>query len=373
MENRISPRRSRTRLASGSSSIAHPVVMHIGVIGELPGGMAQVVNEYLHWSYSNCRVVGVLSTKGKGDRLAALRWLGCMFRLAVARLATTPHVVVVHLSQGGSFIREGSLLRFAAAIGVPAAAHLHGSGFQAYARSRPALVSKVLSAASLVFSLTDATNELVEDLLSTANSDRRPRLARVMNAVALPSGIPEKENFVFFAGELGFRKGTDVLLAAWSTIAPRYPGWTLRLAGPLMHDLAFDDQIPGVVAMGVLPRSVVLELQGRAAIAVLPSRHEALPMFLIESMAHECATIGTPVGQVGELLADAGLLVEVGHEAPLAVALERLMTNEEERRMLGKKARLKIRDHYSEEAVSKELESEWLSMLGGPPTESPAA
>ena len=347
--------------------------MHIGVIGELPGGMAQVVNEYLHWSYSNCRVVGVLSTKGKGDRLAALRWLGCMFRLAVARLATTPHVVVVHLSQGGSFIREGSLLRFAAAIGVPAAAHLHGSGFQAYARSRPALVSKVLSAASLVFSLTDATNELVEDLLSTANSDRRPRLARVMNAVALPSGIPEKENFVFFAGELGFRKGTDVLLAAWSTIAPRYPGWTLRLAGPLMHDLAFDDQIPGVVAMGVLPRSVVLELQGRAAIAVLPSRHEALPMFLIESMAHECATIGTPVGQVGELLADAGLLVEVGHEAPLAVALERLMTNEEERRMLGKKARLKIRDHYSEEAVSKELESEWLSMLGGPPTESPAA
>jgi len=347
--------------------------MHIGVVGEFPGGMAQVVNEYLHWSYANCRVVGVLSTKGKGDRLAAFRWLGCLFRLAAVRLAGIPHVVVVHLSQGGSFIREGSLLRFAAAIGIPAAAHLHGSEFQSYARSRPALVSKVLAAATVVFSLTTSTNQLVEDLLSTTHSRRRPRLVRVTNAVALPHRIPEKENFVLVAGELGFRKGTDVLLAAWSAIAPRHPGWTLLLAGPLADDFVVDNQIPRVVALGVLPRSVVLELQGRAAIAVLPSRHEALPMFLIESMAHECATIGTPVGQVSELLADAGILVDVGQEAPLADALERLMTNGAERRILGKKSRQKIRDHYSEDAVSKELESEWLSVLRRPATQGPAA
>jgi glycosyltransferase involved in cell wall biosynthesis len=224
-------------------------------------------------------------------------------------------------------------------------------------------VSQVLSAASIVFSLTAATNQLVADLLTTAPKNKRPRLVRVMNAVALPRRIPEKEQFVLVAGELGLRKGTDVLLKAWSTVTPQHPGWTLRMAGPLADGITNDEHIPGIVMLGVLPRSEVLALQGRAAIAVLPSRHEALPMFLIESMAHECATIATPVGQVRDLLADAGLLVEVGDETSLADALDRLMTNEDERRMLGTKARQKIRAHYSEEAVSMQLESEWLSML----------
>lgn len=348
-----------------------PVVMHVGVVGDYPGGMAQVVNEYLSWTYSRCSVVGVLSTKGKGDRLSAVRWLRCLFRLLSARVSRTPHVVVVHLSQRGSFIREGSLLRFADAIGLPAGAHLHGSEFSSFARSRPALVARVLSSARVVFSLTAETNSIVEKLLvrsrstkrSTKRSNDRARLVRVMNAVTVPPVVPEKENFVFIAGELGKRKGTDVLLAAWSTIAAKYPGWSLRLAGPLADGIVIDESQPGLVALGVLPRAEVLSLQGRAAIAVLPSRHEALPMFLIESMARECATIATPVGQVRELMADSGLLVNVGDASALAEALEELIGDEDARRALGEKARARIQDCYSEQAVSKKLESAWLSML----------
>ena len=61
--------------------------------------------------------------------------------------------------------------------------------------------------------------------------------------------------------------------------------------------------------LGTVERDEVLRRLSRAAIPVLPSRYEALPMSLLEAMAHGCAVVATPVRQVEELVDGCGVLL----------------------------------------------------------------
>ena len=121
------------------------------------------------------------------------------------------NLVVVHLSQGGSFVREGALLRAARLLGFRTVAHLHGSNFVAYAASKPDRVRRVLRAASRVYVLSAATAETV---LRFVPADR---VELVANAVPTGGAGPKRRRVVF-GGSVSRRKGVDVLVSAWSQL-----------------------------------------------------------------------------------------------------------------------------------------------------------
>ena len=50
------PARSAGPATGGSGSEWRPVVVHVGEAGPVPCGMAQVVNEYLSWSFASLDV-----------------------------------------------------------------------------------------------------------------------------------------------------------------------------------------------------------------------------------------------------------------------------------------------------------------------------
>jgi glycosyltransferase involved in cell wall biosynthesis len=76
-------------------------------------------------------------------------------------------------------------------------------------------------------------------------------------------------------------------------------------------------------------------------VAVLPSRAEAMPMFLVEALAAGCAVIGTAVGGVPDLLDGGrlGMLVDAGDVAGLVAALETLTRDEALRGSFGEVGR----------------------------------
>jgi hypothetical protein len=148
-----------------------PTVVHIGVFGPLPGGMAQVLNEYLSWRFVGLAVRAMASTTGRGDPWAPLRSARCMLALLAVRLSCRPHAVVLHLSSGGSFVREGGLLAWTRLLRLPAAVHLHGSEF---AERWPRLVGVVLRLARRVYVLTDETRAIARAAVSAP--DRAARL-----------------------------------------------------------------------------------------------------------------------------------------------------------------------------------------------------
>jgi glycosyltransferase involved in cell wall biosynthesis len=340
-----------------------PAVIHVGVVGDRPGGMAQVINEYLSWDIPGLRVTALASTRGKRDPLAALLWLRAAATFVLLRVRRTRPALVVHLSQGGAFVREGALVLLARALGLTVAVHLHGSGFLEFAAKRPRLVSRVCRAARTVFVLTVDARAVVERLVAGPGA---PRVLIVANAVAVPEALPEKRRDILFAGEAGTRKGMDVLLAAWTAVRADLPGWRLLIAGPPAD--GFADRLraaadESTLVLGALPRDEVLALAGTSRIAVLPSRNEALPMFLLEAMARGCAAIATSVGQIDVLLeGGCGILVPVGDRDRLAAALRDLALDEELLARTASAGRERVRASYSTTSGAGSLVGEWRSL-----------
>ncbi|PWD51935.1 hypothetical protein C8046_16065 [Serinibacter arcticus] len=341
-------------------------MVHVGVVGDVPGGMAQVVNEYLTWTFPGFEVEAVASTRGRHDPAALVLWLRAAVVLLARRVRCGRSTIAAfHLSERGSFVREGSLVVWARLIGLHVAVHLHGAQFVEFAAARPGLVTRVLERAELVLVLTAATHDVVASLLGSRSG---VRVVRISNAVALPPEAGEKEDVVLFGGEIGHRKGVDVLLRAWDAIpANDRAGWRLRLLGPRAMTLAPADLGGDVELLPPVGRRAMALEQSRAAVAVLPSRDEALPMFLVESMAHGCAVVATPVGEVAALLENgAGTLVAVDDADGLARALADLMTQDRRRGEAGRAARARIAARHDAVRVARDLTEHWTHLLEEP-------
>ncbi|RYH56667.1 MAG: glycosyltransferase [Alcaligenaceae bacterium] len=338
-------------------------VLHIGVVGRsIPGGMAQVVEEYRSWEYDRCVIEAIASTLGKSDTRkrdfkAVWKMLKCVLRLLKAALTSERIVVTFHVSQGGSFIREGSLVLLGRLLRLPAVVQIHGSSFPEYARSHRKIVQLVLNSARAVFVLTSEAESVASGLVER----KQIRVVRIKNAVLDPVVQKNKNPIVLFGGEVGRRKGVDTLVDAWTRIAPGLEGWELIIAGPVAPDwICSGGNVTNMKFLGGIDRSDLLELEAESAIVVLPSREEALPVFLIESMARGCAVVASDVGHVAELVGDSGILISPGDPVELARALTLLIDDSEVRDVMAKRARTRYLEGFSSGSVAGALENEWL-------------
>lgn len=324
-------------------------------MGEVAGGMTQVVNSYLAWDFDRFDVDVIVSRDGSRG-IAAL----ALFARAAWRILRLPQrektVVVVHLSQDGSFIREGLLLELASRRGVATVAHLHGSSFVQYAKSNPGRVTKVLSHADAIVVLSDATLAAVRSLLPTAQAQIVP------NAV-LPGHPTPKTRTVVFGGSVGRRKGVDVLVEAWRDIADK-DGWQLDVVGPIAEPAIVPDDLPSATFHGALPHSTLMAMLDKSEVAVLPSRDEAMPMFVLEALARDACVVATSVGGIESVIGEgAGVLVPPDDSASLRTALEDVMGDDELRAALIERGRAKFDSEFAAAAVHPQLEELWLGAL----------
>jgi glycosyltransferase involved in cell wall biosynthesis len=257
---------------------------------------------------------------------------------ALLRLRRAGTVAHVHVSQRGSLLREGSLLVTARLLGIKSIVTVHGSSTAAQGPLARALMGTVIRQASAVHVLSETHRERLDI--------GRPRGQSVLvaeNDSAVPDAVPplpERSKTFLFGGRIGFRKGVDVLLTAWRVAET--DGWRLVLAGPVDDDFreiltnaqALDDSI---VWLGPVAPERVLEQLLAAQVAILPSRAEAMPMFLVEASAAGCAVIGTSVGGVPELLGHGryGLVAAPDDAAALTRCINDLVRDEPLRSSLG--------------------------------------
>ncbi|MCF1752707.1 glycosyltransferase family 4 protein [Mariniradius sediminis] len=156
---------------------------------------------------------------------------------------------------------------------------------------------------------------------------------------------PMKENRVLAVGRIVDQKGFDLLVKAWHIAHPKAPDWKLRIvgAGKLQKDLEKLIQSLGVSeSVEILPptKDVVSQYK-QASIFALSSRHEGLPLVLIEAMAmglpavsFDCETGPRDIVIDGET----GILVPPQDIDKMAAGLVDLMTNAEKRKEFSQKA-----------------------------------
>jgi glycosyltransferase involved in cell wall biosynthesis len=116
--------------------------------------------------------------------------------------------------------------------------------------------------------------------------------------------------------------------------------------------------------VGSLKHDELMAQLDAASIAVLPSRDEAMPMFLLEAMARRACVISTTVGGIPELLSDGcGILVAPGSVDELAAAFTTATQDSAARERLADAGWHRFLERFSADAVYPRVEAIWLEAL----------
>lgn len=337
-----------------------PTVFQVGRRGDAAGGMTQVVNGYLNWQFENVDTAFMRSRGGPHDPRSTIYALSAVFSVVRLRARRAEVVLAFHLSQGGSFLREGVLMKLASALGIACVAHLHGSSFAKFADRHPKLVTSILSAATATVVLSEETSKSVSALLPAI----RPHL--IENTVMPGVNNSARQQTVVFGGVVSLRKGVDVLYSAWAQVD--HDGWRLLVAGPRTDAPEPGDRLlrAGVEPLGAVPHDRLMDLLEHSEIAVLPSRDEAMPMFILEAMARTNCVIATDVGGVSQLLGDgAGVIVKAGSVDGLASALQSVISDSTLRNRVKDAGARRFNERYNANIVMPRVEAIWLRALEG--------
>jgi glycosyltransferase involved in cell wall biosynthesis len=336
-------------------------VLHLGNdAGSVRGGIAAVIRQHLSNPDARLSVSAVATYDPAGrNHWSRNAPYGRALRRVVAGRRGRSVVAHVHLSQGGSLLREGLLVLLLRLRRTPVVVTLHGSSSLSNGRVPFLLTGLVLRAATLAHFLSDAHRKRYGRLTS--------RHVTIPNAVEVERGAgTSRQQDVVFAGVVGTRKGVDLLLKAWQSLSSE--GWTLSLYGPPDADFPLPKDIPGVRAHGEVAPAVVQNALASASIAVLPSREEAFPMFLVEAMAHGCAIVATDVGGVRELMDDAGALVPADDADALGAALAGLISDPHRRAELAAAAGRRAAERFDAGPVSRQWADTYTTLIGASAT-----
>ncbi len=349
-----------------------PRILMLGTALDTRGGISSVVRVYEQYGLFERFGIQYIATHCDGSAARKLwRALAAIATYATA-LLRGPALVHVHVASRASFWRKSPFFLLAFLLRVPAVLHLHGAEFalfydQECGALRRRFVSFVFDRCARVIVLSAAWKTWAQRMCEN------PNVLAIYNPVLLPPKPPPWERrtpgTALFLGRLGHRKGTYDLLDAAARIVPGRPALQLLLGGDgeletvraRAAELGITDKID---LLGWVRGEDKERLLATAAIYVLPSYNEGLPVSVLEAMAAGLPILTTPVGGIPEAVTDGveGFLVEPGNVAALADRLERLLGDPALARRMGEAARHKVDVAFSANAVVPQVEALYLGM-----------
>ncbi|HTO96785.1 MAG TPA: glycosyltransferase family 4 protein [Myxococcales bacterium] len=185
-----------------------------------------------------------------------------------------------------------------------------------------------------------------------------PACIQVVGAGAnlVPASEPRREDdgrTLVFVGKDGWRrKGGPVLLEAFKMLRRSWPDLRLLLAGPTEAI----DCPEGVTNLGMVPFEEVERLLSQATVFALPTLREPFGIAYLDAMIWKVPCVGTQVGAVPEILADAGLCVPPADAPALASAIGALLSDPARRKAMGAAGRKRVLEEgYLWPEVGKKL------------------
>ncbi|MDR0886342.1 MAG: glycosyltransferase family 4 protein [Clostridiales Family XIII bacterium] len=271
----------------------------------------------------------------------------------------------IHMASYGSTYRKMCYMQVIRLFKKNYIVHMHGAGFMVfYHKLNEAKKSKVLNLlnhASYVVALSAEWKRNFEETLGLTN------VVVVQNGVAthkkdvLQHLHTEHNNAFLFLGRLGQRKGTYVLIdALYNLVKSGYsPKMYLAGDGEIEEVQRYIDarQLGAYVEIvGWIDDKMKRELLSKVNTMVLPSRHEGLPMAILESMAAGKLIISTTVGGIPSLVSkENGFLIEPDDIEALTAVLKEVMVGNVNFQKVSEANVEKIEAQYSSHASHTKL------------------
>ena len=182
-------------------------------------------------------------------------------------------------------------------------------------------------------------------------------------------GIPPDASVVAWHGRISIRKkGLDILLDAWEQVCRERPARELRLilVGTGEDAAKFSQRLAALTRPNVLwfneflhDPLIIRRYLSAANVYAFPSRHEGFPVAPLEAMGCGLPIAAAEVQGIPDILEggerSGGIIVPRESATQLASAVGRLLDDEAWSRELGMRARRRVEDYFSLEAVGHQL------------------
>ena len=184
-----------------------------------------------------------------------------------------------------------------------------------------------------------------------------PRTSTIVNTSSLHADAPALPAAprVLAVGRFQAQKGFDLLLGAWREVVRAVPGARLRIVGegPLGSELAALANELGVAASveWTAPTDRIEALYREAAVFVLSSRYEGMPLALLEAQALGVPAVAfdCPTGPREIVSAETGIVVPAEDVSALAAGMVRLLGDPVLRARMAAAAIARSRTAFSRE------------------------
>jgi glycosyltransferase involved in cell wall biosynthesis len=311
--------------------------------------------------------VRVLDSYGQGTFWKMpFHFLGCLISLSVACARGRVDVTHIHMSFGGSAVRKLVLMRVAGFFNVPTILHVHGSEFAVFSdrlspRLRGILAREMARAARII-----VIGRFWRQYLAERLKIEECKVIVVANGVPLPIAMPQNHGDgscrIVYLGVLGSRKGTSDLLRALASPRLRVLRWDAVIAGNGDLDVFRAEAAAlGIADRVALPGWIGAKeaqaLLASAAVFVLPSYNEGLPVAVLEAMAAGIPVVTTRVGAIPDLGIDnaAGFLIDPGSIEDLTNRLATLVADRTLRERFGANGRRRVESDFTIDSTAHRL------------------
>lgn len=129
----------------------------------------------------------------------------------------------------------------------------------------------------------------------------------------------------------------------------------------IRRSAAEDDRI---IMTGFVEGTLLEELYSNAALYVLPSDLEGMPLSLLEAMSYGCACVSSDIPECREVLQEAGAFFMRGNKESLRSVLNSLLNDERQRMRLGHAAAERTSAFYGWDAVVEQTLAVYRDALG---------
>ncbi|MFV0525350.1 MAG: glycosyltransferase family 4 protein [Acidimicrobiales bacterium] len=173
-----------------------------------------------------------------------------------------------------------------------------------------------------------------------------------------PRPLPARP-VIMLVGRLSPEKGVEVLLDALARLTAAGRDLELRIVGDgpdraglekRVSELGLGDRVG---FLGELPPAEVSERLADADVFCLPSFAEGLPVAIMEAMARGVPVVASSIAGIPELVVDGvtGALTPAGSVDGLVVALQRLLTDDQTRLAMARRARDRVGAYHDEQVT----------------------